>query len=91
MPDMFWNSLYAVHCLDPPSSQRLQMFMAMEKGEHLGPKYPLIEWNRVRAFRLEPLSSDGKITLDGELVDYVPLQQYVWPKAANIMCMPGPY
>lgn len=62
-----------------------KMFLKMEKGEHTSLPHPFLEWHRVRAFRIEPLSSRGKLTVDGELVDYAPLQQHIWPKAANIL------
>eukprot|EP00752_Nemacystus_decipiens_P001239 g1238.t1 len=64
----------------------IQMFLAMEKGEHISPRYPCISWFRVRGFRIEPLTSKGRLTVDGELVDYAPLQQHVWHKAANVFC-----
>lgn len=67
------------------------MFLAMEKGEHISPRYPLISWHRVRAVRIEPSTPRGKLTVDGELVDYVPLQQHVLHNAANIMCSPDPF
>eukprot|EP00903_Cladosiphon_okamuranus_P016711 g15404.t1 len=66
----------------------IQMFLAMEKGEHISPRYPCISWFRVRAFRIEPLTSKGRLTVDGELVDYAPLQQHVWHRAANVFCSP---
>ncbi|CAM9303527.1 unnamed protein product [Ectocarpus fasciculatus] len=66
----------------------IQMFLAMEKGGHISPRFPCISWHRVRAFRIEPLTSSGRLTVDGELVDYAPLQQHVWRKAANVFCSP---
>ncbi|CBN76438.1 Sphingosine kinase [Ectocarpus siliculosus] len=66
----------------------IQMFLAMEKGGHISPRFPCISWHRVRAFRIEPLTSSGRITVDGELVDYAPLQQHVWRKAAHVFCSP---
>lgn len=63
-----------------------QIALAMEKGEHVSPKHPYSKWHRVRAFRLEPSMPRGRLTVDGELVDYLPVQQHVWPKAANVMC-----
>lgn len=80
-PAVLSSACYSVTC-------PLQMFLAMEKGEHISPRYPCISWFRVRAFRIEPLTSKGRLTVDGELVDYVPLQQHVWHKAANVFCSP---
>lgn len=71
-----------------PPPRTPQMFLAMEKGEHISPRYPCISWFRVRAFRIEPSTSKGRLTVDGELVDYAPLQQHVWHKAANVYCSP---
>lgn len=67
------------------------MFMAMEKAEHLSMDNLGLEWHRVTAFRIEPLTEKGKLTVDGELVDYLPLQQHIWPKATNIMCTSSRY
>ncbi|CAM9922135.1 unnamed protein product [Hapterophycus canaliculatus] len=64
------------------------MFLAMERGEHLSPRFPCISWFRVRAFRIEPLAPQGRLTVDGELVDYAPLQQHVWRNAASVFCSP---
>ncbi|CAM9810188.1 unnamed protein product [Ascophyllum nodosum] len=68
----------------------IKMFLAMEKGEHIGPRHPHMKWHRVQAFRIEPLSSMGRLTVDGELVEYAPFQQHIWRKAAKIMCLPNP-
>lgn len=73
-----------------PLSPPLQMFLAMEAGEHISPRHPCVCWYRVRAYRIEPQTPKGRLTVDGELVDYAPIQQHVWRKAANIMCSPVP-
>ncbi|XP_042163242.1 sphingosine kinase 2-like isoform X2 [Oncorhynchus tshawytscha] len=52
----------------------LTLFMAMEKGGHLAIGCPHLVYERVKAFRLEPLSPEGAITVDGEMVEYGPVQ-----------------
>lgn len=39
----------------------------------------------VRAFRIEPEGTNGHMTVDGEEVDYGPLQAEVFPSMANVM------
>jgi hypothetical protein len=48
---------------------------------------PIVEMIPVTAFRLEPEStkSSGHITVDGELVDYGPIQSEVMPGMARIL------
>ncbi|RVE76656.1 hypothetical protein OJAV_G00010710 [Oryzias javanicus] len=52
----------------------LRLFRAMEKGTHLAAPCQHLVHAKVRALRLEPLSPKGIITVDGEVVEYGPLQ-----------------
>ncbi|KAF5903960.1 sphingosine kinase 2, partial [Clarias magur] len=52
----------------------LRLFLAMERGTHLSLTSPYVSHVSARAFRLQPLSSRGTLTVDGELVPYGPLQ-----------------
>ncbi|KAF6718919.1 Sphingosine kinase 1 [Oryzias melastigma] len=52
----------------------LRLFRAMEKGTHLAAPCQHLVHAKVRALRLEPLSPKGVITVDGEVVEYGPLQ-----------------
>ncbi|KAK1794747.1 hypothetical protein P4O66_009953 [Electrophorus voltai] len=55
----------------------LRLFLAMERGAHLGLSSPYVSHVSARAFRLQPLSPRGTLTVDGELVPYGPLQAQV--------------
>lgn len=64
----------------------LRLFLAMEKGAHLDCGCPYLFYERVRALRLEPLSPQGAITVDGEVVEYGPLQAQIHPGLARLIC-----
>jgi len=64
----------------------LRLFLAMEKGAHLECGCPHLFYERVRALRLEPLSPHGAIAVDGEVVEYGPLQAQVHPGLARLIC-----
>lgn len=55
----------------------LRLFLAMERGAHLSLTSPYVSHIPARAFRLQPLSPRGTLTVDGELVPYGPLQAQV--------------
>ncbi|KAM8878436.1 sphingosine kinase 1-like [Spinachia spinachia] len=55
----------------------LKLFLAMEKGAHVGTNCRHMVHAKVRALRLEPLSPKGIITVDGEVVEYGPVQAQV--------------
>lgn len=55
----------------------LRLFLAMERGTHLSLSSPYVSHVSARAFRLQPLSPRGTLTVDGELVPYGPLQAQV--------------
>nr|XP_020484421.2 sphingosine kinase 2-like [Labrus bergylta] len=63
----------------------LKLFLAMEKGEHLGTICQHLVYVKVRALRLEPFSPKGIITLDGEVVEYGPLQAEVHRGLARLI------
>lgn len=55
----------------------LRLFLAMERGTHLSLTSPYVSHVSARAFRLQPLSPRGTLTVDGEVVPYGPLQAQV--------------
>lgn len=55
----------------------LRLFLAMERGAHLSLTSPYVSHVSAKAFRLQPLSPRGTLTVDGELVPYGPLQAQV--------------
>lgn len=60
-----------------------QFLLGLSSGTHLNS--PMAEMIPVTAFRLEPLSAGGYLTVDGEVVDYGPLQAEVMPSLARIL------
>ncbi|KAK2844660.1 hypothetical protein Q5P01_011319 [Channa striata] len=63
----------------------LRLFFAMERGTHHSVSSPYVSHVTCRAFRLQPLSSRGTLTVDGELVPYGPLQAQVHPSIARLI------
>ncbi|KAJ8264122.1 hypothetical protein GJAV_G00145420 [Gymnothorax javanicus] len=64
----------------------LRLFLAMKKGAHLTAGCPHLVYVKVRALRLEPLSPKGLITVDGESVEYGPVQAQVHRGLARLIC-----
>ncbi|KAJ8289963.1 hypothetical protein GJAV_G00007210 [Gymnothorax javanicus] len=63
----------------------LRLFLAMERGAHLSLTSPYVSHVPARAFRLQPLSPRGTLTVDGELVPYGPLQAQIHPSMARLI------
>ncbi|XP_034385390.1 sphingosine kinase 1-like [Cyclopterus lumpus] len=63
----------------------LKLFLAMEKGAHLATNCQHLVHAKVRALRLEPHSPKGIITVDGEVVDYGPVQAEVHRGLARLI------
>lgn len=63
----------------------LHLFLAMEKGGHLRTYCPHVVYVKVKALRLEPYSPKGIITVDGELVDYGPVQAQIHGSLARLI------
>ncbi|XP_055077767.1 sphingosine kinase 1-like [Periophthalmus magnuspinnatus] len=63
----------------------LRLFLAMEKGAHLTSNCPHLVHVKVRALRLEPQSPKGIITVDGEVVEYGPVQAEVHRGLARLI------
>lgn len=64
----------------------LRLFLAMEKGAHLACGCPHLVYEKVKALRLEPISPQGMITVDGEMVEYGPVQAQIHPSLARLIC-----
>ncbi|XP_026181015.1 sphingosine kinase 1 [Mastacembelus armatus] len=64
----------------------LRLFLAMEKGAHLACGCPYLVYKKVKALRLEPISPQGVITVDGEMVEYGPVQAQIHPGLARLIC-----
>ncbi|XP_056136902.1 sphingosine kinase 1-like [Lampris incognitus] len=63
----------------------LRLFLAMEKGTHLLTDCQHLVYIKVRALRLEPYSSKGVIMVDGEAVEYGPVQAQVHRGLARLI------
>lgn len=63
----------------------LRLFLAMEKGTHLATNCQHLVYTKVRALRLEPYSPKGIITVDGEVVEYGPVQAEVHRSLARLI------
>ncbi|XP_030014383.1 sphingosine kinase 2 [Sphaeramia orbicularis] len=63
----------------------LRLFFAMERGTHHSVSSPYVSHVTCRAFRLQPLSTRGTLTVDGELVPYGPLQAQVHPSMSRLI------
>lgn len=63
--------------------QMVSFLLGLESGEHINCSYADVI--PVRAFRIQPLSEDGCLTVDGEQIEYGPLQAEVVPSISSIM------
>lgn len=66
----------------------LRLFLAMERGDHFRLGCPQLGYAAARAFRLEPLTPRGVLTVDGEQVEYGPLQAQVHPGLGTLLTGP---
>jgi sphingosine kinase len=62
----------------------LQALLRCGRGEHLS--LPHMEYYQVRSFRLEPLCDRGTLVVDGEAIDYSPIQLDILPGLATVNC-----
>ncbi|KAH8409002.1 hypothetical protein KR009_004990 [Drosophila setifemur] len=70
--------------------QLLNFMLSLNTGTHLPiGEDPFIKVVACRAFRIEPQSSDGILVVDGERVDYGPIQAEVMPGLINVMTTSG--
>ena len=76
--------IYLTFIRAPMSRGRLvQLMLSMENGSYL--QHEGQELVKVKAFRLEPLESKGTLSVDGEVVDYGPIQAQVLPSMARVL------
>lgn len=64
----------------------LRLFLAMERGAHLAVGCPYLMYEKVKALRLEPITPQGIISVDGEVVEYGPVQAQIHPGLARLIC-----
>jgi len=70
---------------DQPRGKVLKILTRLETGQHLD--VPGMEHVLVKAFRIEPLSEKGIVTVDGEQVEYGPIQGEVIPGLSRVMAI----
>ncbi|XP_061628311.1 sphingosine kinase 1-like [Phyllopteryx taeniolatus] len=63
----------------------LRLFLAMEKGAHVPSSCAHLVHTKVLALRMEPYSPKGIITVDGEVVEYGPVQAEVHRGLARLI------
>lgn len=68
-----------------PVSRRhlLDVMVEMGKGDHMEKNSVTSVF--VKAFRIEPLEEDGIVTVDGEKVEFGPIQGQMMETKANIL------
>lgn len=62
----------------------LKALLRCGKGQHLA--LPHMEYYKVRSLRLEPLTNQGILVVDGEVIDYSPIEMNVIPDLACVNC-----
>jgi sphingosine kinase len=68
---------------DVSRGQILQFLTCLDSGTHVS--LPFVTMVPVKVFRLEPLSREGRVTVDGELIECGPVQAEVMPSIARVM------
>lgn len=71
----------------PASVSRLELLSIMTKletGQHVS--HPKVTYLKGRALRFEPVTSPGRLTLDGEMIDYTTVQAEAVKGACRVMC-----
>jgi len=62
----------------------VQFLLGLSSGTHVA--CPGVDMIPVKAFRIEPIEgTNGHITVDGEEVDYGPLQAEIFSSLASVM------
>ncbi|XP_048343126.1 sphingosine kinase 1 isoform X2 [Sphaerodactylus townsendi] len=63
----------------------IKFFMALEKGTHLTLNCPYLHYTPVKAFRLEPSTLKGHMTVDGEVLACEPVQGQIHRQLCRII------
>jgi sphingosine kinase len=64
----------------------LTLLLGIDNGDHM--KHPDVEIYKAKAYRLEPQTDEGLYSLDGEVVEYGPIQGVVQPGAMRVYKLP---
>ena len=63
----------------------LSMLLGIDNGDHMN--HSGVEIYKALAYRLEPLTTEGLYSLDGEVVEYGPIQGVVQPSAMRVLTL----
>lgn len=63
----------------------LTMLLGIDNGDHI--THPGVEVYKALAYRLEPLTTEGLYSLDGEVVEYGPIQGVAQPSAMKVFTL----
>ena len=81
------SGVFHIVCI-PAQVSRFELVSIMtsklERGEHVD--HPKMICLRGKAFRFEPVTSPGHLTLDGEVIDYATIQAEAFRGACRVMC-----
>lgn len=67
-----------------PRLEILKALLLCGKGKHID--LPHMEYYKISAFKLEPLTNKGILVVDGELTNYSPIEMKVIPNLARVNC-----
>eukprot|EP00698_Gefionella_okellyi_P023838 TRINITY_DN8256_c0_g1_i1.p1 TRINITY_DN8256_c0_g1~~TRINITY_DN8256_c0_g1_i1.p1 ORF type:complete len:600 (-),score=113.94 TRINITY_DN8256_c0_g1_i1:50-1849(-) len=71
-------------------TQMLKLFLAAETGEHLAKDTEdVVQYRKVKAFTLEPLTSSGILSADGEAIPYEKIRVEVHRGLLRMMALPA--
>jgi sphingosine kinase len=79
------DGLFTVYVVDDSVSRfgMLQLLLNIDSGGHIN--HPDVKTFKCTAYRLEPFTTEGLFTLDGEQVEYGPIQGVLRPGAARVL------
>jgi sphingosine kinase len=81
------DGLFTVYVVEDNMTRlgMLQLLLSMDTGGHIN--HPDVKTFKCSAYRLEPFTDKGLFTLDGENVEYGPIQAVMKPSAANVLTL----
>ena len=77
------GKIHIVYCIDLSRFGMIHMLLTGESGSYLNREDTLTV--KTRAYRLEPLTDEGIIVVDGEVIEYGPIQVQLHPHMLRFM------
>jgi len=65
---------------DITRKELLQLLLMFDDGSHIN--HPKVKNFKATAYRIEPTTEGGIFSLDGEMIEYSPIQAHIMPSAA---------